>query len=506
MLADPPPLALAALLLPFLVSMAPPAGEGASASLPIQADEAPGLPFEDLARRCLAAHRHAPQDPGDPEAFELEGFFTAHYLTAELGLFELGASVHRLQDRAWAEAYRDLSASLLDAQLRWLERVDPLTLRTKDTRADLATVRRWVAKWPAADLSRAALGDVRSVTALLGPKDDVAQAAARLRTAMLSGGGLPHQHDLEGPVRLVLAPTRADFVELMALAGWARPSLRPIFWQAGVDEWLEFSVDDRKVIALQYVAPGRARGDYASGTSMNERTPTGALQQVVQLALLRLVDVYYVGLMPAELGKGLVMNLVIDQFGELQTRVDGDLTANETQKREVFVRGGASEGGRLPQNVAETRWRMDGGKDRYLRVLRQVQKAGKGSREGSKNDQANFLLRSRDESERAIVSAPIFGAAAAKAQAPPEVVQGDYLEFVRAYQCGFVHWLQEHGAGSRKASEQAWARLLETLADPARVQTVDEVLAATYGSPISDADCDPKTLEGKFLRWLSTQR
>ena len=37
------------------------------------------------------------------------------------------------------------------------------------------------------------------------------------------------------------------------------------------------------LIALQYVANGRAVGDYAAGTSMNERAPTGMQQQVTQL-------------------------------------------------------------------------------------------------------------------------------------------------------------------------------------------------------------------------------
>lgn len=463
----------------------------------------PGLPFAELAQRALAAHGQGAQDP---EAFDLGAFFGAHYVEADLGLFRLAAPVHRLGERRWAEAYRDVAGALLDAQLRWMERVDPASERTTAARADLAAVRRWVGRWSTADLGKAAAGEERGALGLLGAKAEVAQASARLREAMLAGGGLPGGRTLEAPVGLVLAPTRADFVELLALVGWAREELRPLFWLKGVDEWLEFTADERKVIALQYVATGRSAGDYAAGAPMDERTPTGIQQQVVQLALLRLVDVYFDGLMPAELGKGLVMNLVVDLFGEIRTRVDGDLTANQTQAREVFVRGGASEGGRLPQNVAETRWRMDGGKDRYVRILRQVQRSGRGAREASRNELANFQLQSRDESQRRIVSAPIFGAAAAAAEPPPAIVEGDYLEFVRAYQCGFVYWLQSHGAGPKKASEQAFARLLGTLADPERTAGVEEVFAAVYEAPLSDGDCSPTTLEGKFLRWLSTQR
>ena len=466
-------------------------------------DEPTALPFEDLAKRALAAHGH---EATSPEGFDLAAFFEAHYLVADLGLYELTMAVHRLKDKTWADSYGKIGGALLDAQLAWIERIDPGEERSKEARADIATLRRWVGKWPAGELGRASADSPGTVVQLLEAKEDIVAASARLRTAMLAGGGIADPRTLEDPVRIVLAPTRADFVELMALAGWAKPDLRSIFWQAGVDDWLEFSVDDRKVIALEYVANGRAAGDYAAGTSMNERAPTGMQQQVTQLALLRLVEAYYAGQMPVELGKGLVMNLVIDVFGEIRARVDGDLSSNVTQKREIFVAGGQSEGGRLPQNVAETRWRMDAGKDRCVRILRQVQKSGKGSREGSKNDLANFLLQSKDESERAIVSAPMFGAAAAEVKAPPAIVQGDYLEFVRAYQCGFVHWLQENGAGSRKASTAAWSKLLDALANPARTKSAEEIITELYEAPLSDADCSPNTLEGKFLRWLSTQR
>lgn len=463
----------------------------------------PQLPFEEIARRGLASYG---ESGADAAAFELDAFFARHFCALDLGLFELAIPARSLADRRWAQAFADVSTALLEAQVQWLARADPAQASSKDLRADLAALGRWSAKWTPAELARAGSGEQRALRIALAPKDEIQQAAERARAAMLTSRGLASGRTLEGPVRLVLAPTRRDFVELLALAGWAKEDLRSIFWQPGVDEWLEFSVDDRKVIALEYTATGRAAGDYAAGTPMDERSPTGIQQQVVQLALLRLVDVHYAGGMPAELGKGLVMNLVVDQFGEIRTRVDGDLSANQTQKREVFVRGGASEGGRLPQNVAETRWRMDGGKDRYLRILRQVQRNGRSVREGSRNELARFLLQSRDESQRAVVSAPIFGAAAAEVGSPPEFVHGDFLEFVRAYQCGFVFWLQHHAAGSKKNSEQAFAQLLAALADPENTAGIEEIVQTVYGAPLSDIECGPTTLEGKFLRWLSTQR
>lgn len=463
----------------------------------------PQLPFEEIAQRGLAAHG---QELSSPEEFDLPAFFVRHYPTIDLGLYELAAPAHRLGDRRWAQTFADVATALLDAQTHWLTRADPAQSVSKEARADIAILRRWTSKWTPAEISRAAAGEERALLLALEPKEDVVQASARLRALMLGSLGLPGGRTLEQPIRLVLAPTRTDFVELLALVGFVKPDLRSIFWQPGVDEWLEFSVDERKIIALEYIANGREPGDYASSTPMDERTPTGIQQQVVQFALLRLVDVYYEGGMPPELGKGLVMNLVVDQFGEIRTRVDGDLSANQTQKREVFVRGGASEGGRLPQSVAETRWRMDGGKDRYLRILRQVQRSGRSLREGSSNELARFQLQSRDESQRTVVSAPIFGSAAANVAAPPDYVHGDFLEFMRAYQCGFVHWLQEHGAGAKKSSEQAFAQLLAALADPANTASVEEIFVAIYGAPISDAECSPATLEGKFLRWLSTQR
>ncbi len=476
------------------------------AALPLvhaPASAAPQLPFEEIAQRILTAHG---ETGADAATFELDAFFGRHFCAIDLGLFELAIPARSLADRRWAQAFADVSTALLEAQRLWLARADPAQAVSKDVRADLSALLTWTSKWTPAELARAAAGEQRALRLALAPKDEIRQAAERARAAMLASRGLSGGRTLEGPVRLVLAPTRKEFVELLALAGWAKQDLRSIFWQPGVEEWLEFSVDDRKVIALEYTATGGAAGDYTASTPMDERSATGIQQQVVQLALLRLVDVYYAGGMPAELGKGLVMNLVVDQFGEIRTRVDGDLSANQTQKREVFVRGGASEGGRLPQNVAETRWRMDGGKDRYLRILRQVQRSGRSVREGSRNELARFLLQSRDESQRTVVSAPIFGAAAAEVGSPPDFVHGDFLEFLRAYQCGFVFWLQNHAAGSKKNSEQAFAQLLAALADPTNTAGVEEIVLTVYGAPLSDLECSPATLEGKFLRWLSTQR
>ena len=82
--------------------------------------------------------------------------------------------------------------------------------------------------------------------------------------------------------------------------------------------------------------------------------PTGMQQQIAQLAGNAMIDNLFGDKIPPSLAGALSVNLVIDVYGECNTRVDGDLRARRMAAREFFVPGGASEGGVLPPNLADS--------------------------------------------------------------------------------------------------------------------------------------------------------
>jgi hypothetical protein len=176
-----------------------------------------------------------------------------------------------------------------------------------------------------------------------------------------------------------------------------------------------------------------------------------------------------------------------------------------THKREVFVRGGRSEGGQLPQNVAESRWRTDYGKHHYTRILKQVQKSGASYDKRNRHKYNAFLLVGDDEGARFVIHAPIFGPGSGEIETPPASVDGDHLEFLRAYNVAFLYWLQTAAAGPKKKSTASFSKLLTAVTAGSAEDGLPAVLEEVYGLPLSNAEVDENCLEGLFIKWLSKQ-
>jgi hypothetical protein len=257
---------------------------------------------------------------------------------------------------------------------------------------------------------------------------------------------------------------------------------------------------------LEYSVGGRPEGEYAQGTGMNENDPTGMQQQLVQLSMNSLFDASYSGRVPAAFIQGLSMNLVIDLYGHIDTRVDGDVRSRTTQAREMFVPGGASDGGLLPKNSAESRWRDLRGEDHFIGILRLAQKESKGLVKRPEVPAAIFGLRSDSGGEIHPVVGPFLGPRAAAETPVPDTFQGDYQEMLRSYKSAFIFWLQTEAAGSKRKSQQSFATLLTRLARAGEDEGFGEVFAEVYeGKPLSDETASPESLEGSFLVWLQKQ-
>lgn len=456
-----------------------------------------GIDHEKVAQDFIATHGLRGKAPADVRIDEL---LAQHYLMGRAGIFEVYFPVAGLESRAGD--LKDCLAALIDAQEHLLEWSKPSGRDQKAVRADLKTVAGWLKGVRPQTLAKAKDPAGKDLTVILGAPEAVSAASQRLADSFGKGEALGLASDPPVKVRVMLAPTRREFAELVCFVGWWSEEWRPTYWVDSISDWSTCWLDDIQVIALEYAAPGHPPADYSSGEALNKRDPKIMEQQLVQLSVFRVFDAFYGERIPAAFSTGLAMNLVIDQFGEVNTRIDGDLRGRSAAKREVFVAGGASGGGFLGKNSAETRWREDHGKDRFLRVLRQSQKEGAGLDKDAKTRAAVFAIRSDKGGDVHAVKAPFFGAATSPT--PPEAFQGDFAEMQRGYRCAFIYWLQNKAAAADKASREKFAQLLEKLADPAL--EFEAVFPAVYeGAALSDADAGKDCLEGKFLLWLPKQ-
>lgn len=461
------------------------------------------LPYEEIARAYLAEHG---LEGVAPEQVDLREVLGKSFLRAPLGLFEVHYPLARTGERERCEGFRDVCLALLDAQERWLAWISADGKAPAESASDISTLRAWVKKWKPKELDRAARSPARDMLEVFAADEGVRKAQARLREELVRRGGPLGLEREEGePVRIALMPTRRDFVQALCFAGWWKSDLRSIYWQSGIENWLEFQVDEVGFYAMEFLATGSKQGQWEVGTSLDDRNPRRLEQQIVQLGFNRMLRSYYGDALPGSFVGGLSLNLVIDLFGEVDTRVDGDLSSRQTDMRSVFIPGGRSEGGNLPPNEAGSRWRTDKGKDHFLRPLKQSQKLGSKAKNGSQKKLAGFELRSMDESVKAVVEAPIFGSAASSPTIPDEL-EGEYQEFLRSYKCAFLHWMRTASSSVKGASERDFARFLVQLALPDNVERFEAIVQEVYGTALSNATVDESCMEGRFLAWLSAAK
>jgi hypothetical protein len=337
---------------------------------------------------------------------------------------------------------------------------------------------------------------------LAGADEDVRAALAALRTEIRGGKPLGVEHELSG-VRIALFPLRGEFVEFVCVAGALDARLKPSAWSEGLHTWLEYQADDTRFLTLEYGAsePGKAP---ARGESVGGRNPAALGQLVAQVATRALFARLYPGGLDPALGSAMANALVIDLYGELDTRIDGDVRTRSSQGRSVFVPGGNPDGGALPATSAENRWRGTKGKDHFVGVLAQVQKQS-GKRGATRPEKlTRFELVADDGSRRELVQAPFLGPSAVR---PGPELLPDYLELLRCYGVAFLHWLRLEGAGKPAASAARFGEFLRALGRGDSATAPPRVLQELYGQPLSAAAAeelfDTPTLEGRFLAWLS---
>jgi len=475
-----------------------------SLALPTFAAPAADLPYEELARTFLS--ELGAGDTADASTIDFDAFLQEQFVHGSFGIYDIYFPKNAAADDKSLEKLQEVVLALLDSQGVWLDWLEPASGKQKTTRKDLKTIHAWVKGWKAKSMVRKAEGDERELFAMLEASDKIKEAAGRLAASMANGEALGLSREGAQREPLILIPTRKQFVEFAMFCGLAFPADQGGFWHDGTINWTNFYAKNYKVLALEYAAPAQKNGGYAEGMSMDYRSPTGMAQQVVQLAANSMLDNYFGTAVPPSLVGSLSLNLVLAQFGECDTRADGDLRSRRKEAREVFVPGGQSEGGQLAPDLADSRWRVNRGAGFFVSPLRRAQKGGAGSAKG-KDKFRHFELMLDDESGRATVSGPYLGSAAASTKAPPKDFYTDHMEFLRAYRACFVSWLQTSSIGSEKKSAKAFATLLQKLAASTDPEELESLFAEAFdGAPLSSTDLDKSDLEGRFLAWLGKQK
>lgn len=465
-------------------------------AFPTLASRPVDLPYEKIARDFATAHG---MGEAAPESIVYDDVLAKHFVKLELGAFDVRFPREALATHS--DEYKSCGQALVASQEKFIDWLTPGST-DKALREDLKTLSAWVKSWKPLAIAKGKTVEETDMAKLLGATEAQINASKHVFDALAKGQALGPAREKPLQPRLILLPTRKLFTEFVYFTGWIKADQRGIFWLDRVPDWTQCYVVEDQVIALEYGIANRPPNDYTSGTPMDEIL----LQQVSQLGMNSLFSAHYKERVPGAFIAGLSMNLVIDAYGSVQTRVDGDTRSKVTEKRDVFVAGGNSEGGFLAKNSAETKWRENGGRDHFIPALHAAQEDALKIAKDVKNKAAVFAIRSDDGGDKWPAVAPFFDATATP-PSPAAKFQGDFAEFLRAYKSAFIYWLQTKSQGPEKPSREKFAVLLKKLADPNLAADFEAVFKEVYeGASLSGPEGDKESLEGKFLQWLSKQK
>ena len=456
---------------------------------------------EDLAREFL---KRTGFDSMPAEEVSVEDLLQRSFFTMRVGVFDLGLSTYSALSRTNGDDFALLAAALLDVQGQFLGWLGPKAPGIKQAEKDLKTLKSYCKKLRGDAINKLDPKETGDLMTLLGASKKALEAQQRFGEYMARGTALGLDREDEYVDTFLVAPRRRDFLELLSTFGAISPANRGVYWTNDVATWTNTYFNDISVVALEFASLGSSTGGAFAGISMNSRTPTGMQQQIAQLAGNAMIDNLFGDRIPPSLAGALSVNLVVEVYGECNTRVDGDLRARRTQAREMFVPGGLSEGGILPPDLADSRWRSEHGKDHFLVALQASQAAGASEARKKHEKTGSFELMDDREIKRMVLKAPFLGAPALDAPVIPDDFWGDSLEFFRSYRTAFIHWLRTKGQRSKSKSEAAFGVYLTRLAQAeSGAESLEDTFEEVYGKPLSAAEPSKGDLEGQFLDWLS---
>lgn len=479
------------------------------------------LPLGDLGKSFLK-ERFKTENPADVPVEKLHDQACVH---ATLGTFDIAYPAWAINDKQHFEDLQKLASALVQVQERWIDWLAKGDAKAIEPKADAEVLLAWIKSWKMAGFNRVESAANKDLFALLGATDAQKDASKRLG-AFIGKPDVLGIAPKDGQItRILFAPTRRDFVELLGYAGLADPTQQAQLWTLKATTWTTFWINWTMVLALEYPPWGDPKDDhdYKQAISMNKFEPTGMIEHTVQHAMLTFLYMVYGDNDALFLNQAQAMNMAIEVCGQINA-LEGDggrgTTGGKTDPYSKFVPGGNSAGGVLPpisaapQNVMKTnQWHELLGKDHFVGALRKGQKNGaksmfKDPPKGLdpvviRDKSAHFVIRSMDE-KGYTVTAPFMGAVSKIRTYPPPEFVTDFREFFRAYKCSFYYWLQTQGDKTgAEASATKYKELIRTLGTRDSTVTLDAVVLKVYGIPISGNNGETDSLEWRFLDYLA---
>jgi hypothetical protein len=451
-------------------------------------------PFASIAEEYRRAHGIDPQAAGDDA---LATLFERDYLTAAIGLFDVRYPKGLISEPRRATDLVHILGAAVDVQTRWFA----WRGETGEAVTELEALGKWLDGAKSGALVSAGKDGARDLFKLLGANDEVLARRNKIAQAMLDGSWLGIGPDPTEPLpKIVISPVRGDFISLASFVGSLDDPSKKFLWVESLPGWSDFRCHGLQTLALEYGSAGQK--DWTKGTDMNEHEPRGQLQHVAQKMSELIVRRCLVPRLDGEVLDGLSTNLVIDLYGENNSRGSGSGAGTGVGAYSHFVPGGRASGGTLSRKSADTRWRASRGRDHFLPTLRSCQRVGGDvaakAKRGARGDIMFFAMEDAMGGPPPLVQAPLFG----EGRPVQEIVESakqDYFDFLRAYRSAFAFWLQTKATGADAAAAPAalFAKLIAGAG-----ATPDEV----YGVPLSSKDLSADCLELRFLKWLATQK
>jgi hypothetical protein len=509
-----PPRTASRLLAPLLIL-----GSSLHAA-PLQADteEAATVDFEAMANGFLA--ENGLEATGKVQDL-LDG---EHFLRVEIGGFDLRIPKGGLADPEAGERVEEAALALIDLQevwFGWRATAGDAEAYEKDWNA----VRKWVKTWSGQKLARCEGGEA-SLLEELRANNKVTEAQARLREYTR-----PEEKAIKtvGDLNVVvLASTRRDFIQVVAVCGLLDERSRSSLWKDEVIKQPATWTGWTQLVSLENPAWPVDLAEPFASDSHKRRDKTGLSQFVVDRGATFVLRKHFFRHGTHFFEQALGTNLVIAAIGKnnlysgdwkLEYRTSGA----KTQAYERFVPGGNPSGGTLPPRragpgmitgsmVEISRYRANEGVGFFVEPLKEGQKlgaksAGKDKDNPLRHDKlAHFQLHSFEENTDFPIAAPFLGPFAEGKTLPPLEFLDDYEDFFRAYRAGFISWLQSAGAGDEEESQARFAQLLEAQATRKNRTAFHEVVESVYGVPLSGENGETDSLEWRFLAYLKKGR
>lgn len=461
----------------------------------------------------------------DVAVLDGEQLYQQHCAQLRVGMFELAYPRWQIAEKGSAEEFRGVVSGIIAVQKRWAE-VLAVPASLPEIQKNCATLEAWVKTWKPAACAKVAQHkpeESHELYSVLGASEEVRKAAQNLERLLMNPETCGQAPQDGAPVRILFAPKRKDFAQMMGFIGRLDASLQPVLWNRDATGFTSFWIGTIFVLALEY-PPWVFDPKFETGLSMNRFEKNGQLQHTLREALSSLHWACFGD--PGDRRYFLqsqALLLTIDVCGEANA-LEGDgergTSGAQTQPYEKFVPGGDPNGGTLPpipaapfDSLRENHWREGKGADHFALPLRKGQKAAqkamikdrptKMDPELARDPNAHFLLITADGIEKFVVSAPFFGAATANKPYPPQPLLVDYREFFRSYRTAFFHWLAT-GFDPKNPALCAEKRreLARKVAARDSTQSFEALVAEVYGVPLSGENGAKPSLEWRFLEWL----